>query len=56
VTKEKLWEIAVSLVAANISAGQFNDGMHFGKTIIYEDTQTACGPVGKALGRVFRGR
>lgn len=39
-TKEKLFELAVTLVAANISAGQFNDGMNFG-TIVYDDTQTA---------------
>ena len=40
VTKDKLFELAVSLAAANISAGQFNNGMNFG-TIVYDDTQTA---------------
>ncbi|KAB2773993.1 hypothetical protein [Brucella anthropi] len=39
-TKEKLFELAVQLAAANISAGQFNDGMNFG-TIVHDDTETA---------------
>lgn len=38
--KEKLFELAVSLAAANISAGQFNNGLNFG-SIVYDDTQTA---------------
>ncbi|APY14211.1 hypothetical protein GJU93_16645 [Brucella sp. 10RB9212] len=39
-TKEKLFELAAQMVAANISAGQFNDGMNFG-TIIHDQMQTA---------------
>lgn len=39
-TKEKLFELAVQLAAANISAGQYNNGLNFG-TIIHDDTETA---------------
>ncbi|MGO4558299.1 hypothetical protein [Mesorhizobium sp. 2RAF21] len=39
-TKEKLFELAVSLVAANIGSGQFQTAMNFG-TIINDDVQIA---------------
>ncbi|KAB2772138.1 hypothetical protein [Brucella anthropi] len=39
-TKEKLFELAVQLAAANISAGQYNNGLNFG-TIVHDDTETA---------------
>lgn len=39
-TKEKLFELAVQLAAANISAGQYNNALSFG-TIVHDDTETA---------------
>ncbi len=39
-TKEKLFELAVSLTAANIQAGQANNAMNFA-TIVRDDTQAA---------------
>jgi len=39
-TKEKLFELAVQIAAANISAGQYNNGLNFG-TVVHDDTETA---------------
>lgn len=39
-TKERLFELAVSLVAANITAGQHFSGMNFGAEI-HDNVETA---------------
>lgn len=51
VTNEKLFELAVSLVAANISAGQFNTDENFG-AIVHDGVETAYDRLEKLWGQI----